>query len=179
MTAGTRNTLLAATLLFAGPAVAAPPQQGHYVWVPAGFTVVQVPIASFAQFDFPAERMITQQQVMMQRVMADMDSMLAMPIPVPAQMIRSVPQGLPMSGSGVVVASISTNAGTCSQTITYGSGGQVQVSSTGNACGMLGTPSSLGVTQPLPVPASAPPRPERIWNVDYPAHQVTIGKPRT
>ena len=87
----------------------------------------------------------------MRRMSAEMDSLMATAMPDPEQMMRSVMQGVPQAapGSGVVVTSISTGSGTCSQTITYGypgTGGQptVHVSSTGNACGVLGSSGPIG-----------------------------------
>jgi hypothetical protein len=138
---GARSALLAASLLVASPAGAAQPEAGHYVWVPAGATVVLVPSAPLTQTEFPVAHMIAQQQAMMNRMMAEMDSLMAN-MPDPQQMIRSAMQGMPqvVPGSGVVVTSISNGSGTCSQTITYGysgNGGQpsVKISSSGNACG--------------------------------------------
>jgi hypothetical protein len=125
--------------------------------------------------DFPFARMVAQQDAMMQRIMSDMDSLMAMPLPDPEQMVRSVMNGMPQvaPGSGVVVPSITTGNGTCTQTITYGpqaNGGQpvVKTSSTGNACGALGSSAPVGVTQPLPAP-----RRDRLWSIEYPARPVT------
>jgi hypothetical protein len=189
MIGGTRSALLAASLLVAAPAVAAQPDGGQYVWVPAGAAVVLMPAAPATPVDFPVARMIAQQQAMMDRMFADMDSLLVTAMPDPARMLRSVMQGAPqmMPGSGVVVTSISTGSGTCSQTITYGypgNGGQptVKVSSTGNACSALGAPGPIGVTQvepaPRPViPAPAAPRQNRLWTIGYPPHPVTAGTP--
>ena len=186
MIGGTRSALLAASLLFAAPAVAAQPDGGHYVWFPAGTTLVLVPAAPV---DFPVARMIAQQEAMMHRMFADMDSLLATSLPDPDQMIRSVTQGMPQAvpGSGIVVTSISNGSGTCSQTITYGYPGdggppQVKVSSTGNACGTLGASGPIGVTQPVPVPgpvvpAPVKPRHERVWTVGDPPHPIRTGTP--
>ncbi|MFZ0019949.1 MAG: hypothetical protein WAL10_21705 [Acetobacteraceae bacterium] len=115
----TRSALLAAGLLVAAPAVAAQPDGGHYVWVPAGAKVVMVPATPAAQIDFPVAHMIAQQEAMMDRMFAGMDSLMATAMPSPDQMIRSVMQGMPQvaPGSGVVVTSFSTGNGvTCSQT---------------------------------------------------------------
>jgi hypothetical protein len=191
MIGGARGALLAASLLVAAPAVAAQPDGGHYIWVPPGVTVVLVPTVPAVPIDFPVARMIAQQEAMINRMFADMDSLLATAMPDPGRMIRSVMQGVPpaMPGSGVVVTSISTGDGTCSQTITYGYpgiGGQptVQVSSTGNVCGTLGATGPIGVTQSVPtpqpvVPAPVGPRHERLWTVGYPPHPVTGTPPRT
>lgn len=183
MIRGSRNALLGAGLLLAGPAMAAA-DSGHYVWVPAGATVVLVPSTLTTAVDFPAARMIARQRAMMDRVFADMDQLMAMPMPDPGQMIRSVMQGMPqpMPGAGVVVTSITTGNGTCSQTVTYDypdHGGQptVKVSSTGDACGVTRPAAPLQVQQPTPAPTA--PRQERLWHVDYPAQPIAIGKPRT
>jgi hypothetical protein len=190
MIGGTRSALLAASLFVAAPAVAAQPDGGHYVWVPAGSTVVMLPATQATQVDFPVAHMIAQQAAMMDRMFADMDTLLATAMPDPDQMIRSVMQGIPQAaaGSDVVVTSFSTgNGDTCSQTITYGypgNGGQpqVKVSSTGNACGAIGSDGPVGVMQTLPMPqpvAPAPvaPRHGRLWTISYPPHQVTTGTP--
>ena len=146
MISGLRKALLGAGLLLAGPAMAAAPDGGHYVWVPAGATAVLVPGTPAAAVGFPVARMIAQQRAMMNRMFADMDELMAMAQPDPGQMIpgrmmRSVMQGMPQPtmASGVVVASITTGHGTCSQTVTYGypgDGGQptVKVGTTGDAC---------------------------------------------
>jgi hypothetical protein len=187
MIGGTRSALLAASLFVAAPAVAAQPDGGHYVWVPAGSTVVMLPATQATQADFPVAHMIAQQAAMMDRMFADMDTLLATAMPDPDQMIRSVMQGIP-PGSDVVVTSFSTgNGDTCSQTIAYGypgNGGQpqVKVSSTGNACGAIGSDGPVGVMQTLPMPqpiAPAPvaPRHSRVWTISYPPHQVTTGTP--
>lgn len=185
MIGGMRNALLAASLLVGAPAVAAQPDSGHYVWVPAGATAVIVPSARLAPVDFPVARMIAQQEAMMDRMFADMDSlMMSMPLPDPSQMIRSVMSGMPQvpPGSGVVVTSITTGKGTCSQTITYGdpgNGGEptVKVSSTGNACDAIRSSGPIGVTQTMPTLAPVQPRHERLWSIGYPPHPVTTGAP--
>lgn len=188
---GARSALLGAGLLLSAPAAMAAPQGGHYVWVPNGAEVVVVPHShmSVAPADFPVAHMIAQQQAMMQRMFADMDSLLATTLPDPQQMIRSVMQGMPQvpDGSSVVVTSITTPSGTCSQTITYGSpnnGGQpvVHVSSSGNACGTIHSSAPLTVTQPLPSPQTVAPRApaprhERLWTVGYPPHRIATGTP--
>jgi hypothetical protein len=193
MIGGTRSALLAASLLVAAPAIAAQPDGGHYVWVPAGATVVLVPAAPATPVDFPVARMIAQQQAAMNRMIADMDSLMATAMPDPEQMLRSVMQGMPQvaPGSGVVVTSISTGSGTCSQTITYGYpgvGGQptVKISNSGNACGTLRPSDRIDVMQPQPEPrqvvpaAPATPRHERLWTVGDPPHPAaTVLPPRT
>ena len=187
MTSRIWNAMLAASFLVAAPAVAAQPDGGHYVWVPAGTTVILVPATPAAAVDFPVARMIAQQQAIMHRMFADIDSLMAMPDP--GQMIRSVmnggPQVTPGSG-GIVVTSITTGSGTCSRTVTYGypaNGGQpqVKVSSFGNACGALRSSGPVGVAQPVRPPQITPmqpaPRNERLWAVGYPPKPVTSAAP--
>ena len=182
---GTRSALLAASLFVAAPAMAAPPSGGQFIWVPAGDAVVVVPKTPARQIDFPVVDMFARQEAMMQRMMADMDTMMATPMPSPAQMIHSVMQGMPQvaPGSSVVMTSISTGSGTCSQTITYSypaNGGQplVKVASTGNACGVIHSTGPLQVTQPAPAPQSVTPQQhERLWTIGYPPHPIATGAP--
>jgi hypothetical protein len=180
---GTRSALLTASLLVVTPAMAAPSSPaGQYVWVPAGDAVVVVPRVPPRQIDFPATDVFAQHAAMMQRMMAEMDTVMAMPLPSPDQVIRSVMQGTPQvpPGSGVVVTSISIPGGTCSQTITFGGlaqGGQpvVHVVSNGNACGMVHSSGPLTVTRTLPAPQSVAPQRqthERLWTIGYPPHPI-------
>ena len=185
MIVGTRSAVLAASLLVAAPAVAAQPEGGHYVWVPAGATVMLVPSAPSEQIDFPVARMIAQQEAMMRHMFADMDSLMAtMPVPDPSQMIRSVMDGMPRvaPGTGVVMTSISTGNGTCSQTITYGYPGngaqpQVKVVSTGDACGAISSSGPIHVTEPTPPAARAMTPHSRLWTIGDPPHLVRTGAP--
>lgn len=179
-----RTALLASSLLLAGPAMAAQPEGGHYVYVPPGATVVLLPAAPVAAADFPVARMFAQQDAIMQRMMADMDTLMATPLPDPGQMIRSVMSGMPQvaPGSGVVTTFISTGNGTCSQTITYGpaANGQapiVHVSSTGNACGAIHTTGPISVAQPAPTPRPATPPKQRLWTIGYPPHAIPVNVP--
>ena len=201
-----RSALLGACLMlpvaaYGGHALAAQPDGGRYVYVPPGATVVVLPGAEAAALprqalpvpaDFPLARLIAQQDAMMQRMFADMDSLMAMPFPDPQQMIRSVMNGVPQAvpGSGVVMTSVSTGDGTCSETITYGylpNGGQPQVKVTrsGNACGAISSSGPIGVTESVPGPQPIAPQPvtpshERLWTIGYPPHPVTAGaNPRT
>ena len=182
---GTRSALLVTGLVIAVPAVAAQPDGGGYVWVPAGATVMVLPAEPAVPVEFPVVHMLAQQEAMMRRLSAEMDSLLATAMPDPEQMIRSVTQGIPQAppGFGVVVTSISTGSGGCSRTITYGypgNGGQptVHVSSSGNACGALEPSGPIGVMQAAPapqpvIPAPVAPRRERLWTVGYPPHRIT------
>src|SRR5215469_11856317 len=106
---------------FANHAMGAQPDHARYVYVPPGAVAIVVPAAPTTPVDFPVARMIARQQTLMQRMMADMDQLLAMPIPDPTQMIRGVMDGMPQAapGSSVMITSISTGNGTCSETITY------------------------------------------------------------
>ena len=187
---GTRSALLAASLFVAGPAIAATPSDGHYVWVPAGDAVVVVPKGPTRQIDFPVVDVFARQEAMMQRMMADMGAMMAMPLPDPDQIMQAAIRGIPQvaSGSSVIVTSISIPGGTCSQTITYGApsrGAQpvVKVVSTGNACGAIHATGPIRVAQPAP---ASRPQPtvqqahQRLWTIGYPSHPITTGvSPRT
>ena len=156
---GTRGALLAASLFVAGPAIAATPSDGHYVWVPAGDAVVVAPKGPTRQIDFPVVDIFARQEAMMQRMMADMSAMLATPLPSPDQIMQAAMRGMPQvaPGSSVVVTTISVPGGTCSQTITYGAPSQgsqplVKVVSTGNACGAIRATGPISVAQPAPSP---------------------------
>jgi hypothetical protein len=184
MIGGTRSALLAASLLVAAPAVAAPPNGGHYVWVPAGATVVIVPSTPATPVDFPVGRVIAQQEAMMHRMFANLDTLMATAMPDPEQMIRSVMQGGPpmVPGSGVVLTQVSSGDGTCSETIIYGSPDasgqpQVKVTRNGNACGTLFSSGPLGVTQTMPAPRPVAPPHERLWSVGYPARPLPVHTP--
>ena len=178
--------------------MAAQPDGGHYVYVPPGAMVMVLPVPGVVALpnqampvpaDFPVARMIAEQDSMIRSLMADMDSLMAVNLPDPQQMIRSVMDGMrqPMPGSGTVVTSVSTGNGTCSETITYGppaAGGrpQVKVTRTGNACGAITSSGPIGVTETMPAPQPAMPAPiaprrERLWTVGYPPHPVETGTP--
>jgi len=192
---GTRSALLATGLLLAAPAMAAQPEGGRYVYIPAGATIVLLPAASpTVPVDLPVARLVAQQQAMMQRMMADMDALMATPMPDPEQMTRSVMDGMPQAlpGSGVVLTQISSSAGMCSETIVYGPPGadgqpQVKVTRTGNACGAVTANGPIGVTETTPpapetaLPATVTSPQDRLWHVSYPARPVTIHttSPRT
>ena len=116
-------------IMGAGAAGAAQPEGGRYVYVPPGAMVVFLPLpgATVSQrqtlaepVGFPVARMIAEQDAMVRHMMADMDSLMAS-LPDPQQMIRSVMDGMPRAapGSGVVMTSLSSGNGTCSETITY------------------------------------------------------------
>ena len=178
--------------------MAAQPEGGHYVYVPAGATVLVLPgpgatalpnHAVSVPAEFPVARLIAQQDAVMQRMFADMDSLMAMPLPDPQQMIRSVMNGVPAAvlGSGVVMTSMSTGDGVCSETITYGypaDGGQPQVKVTrsGDACGSITSSGPIGVTEGVPGPQPIAPQPvapnhERLWTIGYPPHPIRVAAP--
>lgn len=184
-------------IMGAGAAGAAQPEGGRYVYVPPGAMVVFLPLpgATVSQrqtlaepVGFPVARMIAEQDAMVRHMMADMDSLMAS-LPDPQQMIRSVMDGMPRAapGSGVVMTSLSSGNGTCSETITYryppnGDQPRVHVSRTGNACGALMSTGPVGVTQTAPSLRQTPPEPvarphERLWTVGYPPHPITTGTP--
>jgi len=168
-----------------GTAGAAQPDRGHYVYVPPGATVVIVSSAEAVATPFAP--VFAQQDSLMRRMIADMDQLMSMPMPDPQQMIRSVMDGMPRvaPGSSVVMTSISSGNGTCSQTITYsypGNGGApvTKVSRNGNACGALGSSAPVGVSQPLPAPAApqkVAPQHDRLWSIGYPPQPLSTGTP--
>jgi hypothetical protein len=179
---GTRSAMLAASLFVAGPAIAATPSDGRYVWVPAGDAVVVVPKGPTREIAFPVADMFARQEAAMQQMMADMDSMMALPLPGPDQIMHAAMRGMPevAPGFSVVVTSISVPGGTCSQTITFGAPSQgaqpvVNVVSSGNACGAIHATGPSNVAQP------AAQRPhQQLWTIGYPAHPVaTQVSPRT
>jgi hypothetical protein len=171
----------------AGTAGAALPDRGRYVYVPPGAEVVILPRAEAVAMPFAP--VFAQQDSMMRRMIADMDQLMSMPMPDPQQMIRSVMSGMPQVAprSSVVMTSVSTGNGTCSQTITYlypGNGGApvTKVSQSGDACGAIGSSAPIGVTETLPAPAPAAPQPvaprhDRLWSVGYPPQPVSTGAP--
>jgi hypothetical protein len=186
---GTRSALLAASLFVAGPAIAATPSDGHYVWVPAGDAVLVAPKGPTRPIEFPVADMFAHQEAIMQRMVADMDAMMTTPFPDPGQIMQAAMQGMPQvtPGSSVVVTSISIPGGTCSQTITYdvpsqGAQPVVKVVSTGNACGTMHASGPINVTQPgqAPQPGTQQPH-QRLWTIGYPQHPVvsTGTSPRT
>lgn len=180
--------------LAAAQAAAAPPQGGHYVYVPPGEVAVIVPEETAMPVGFPAARMLARQQAIMQRMMADMDTLLATPMPDPEQMIRSVMDGMPRAapGTGILVTSISTGSGSCSQTVTYsypGNGARpvMKVTNTGNACGVLRSSGPVSVTETVPpaqpvtpehvLPQRVLPQQEQLWTVGYPPRPITSRTP--
>lgn len=189
-------------LCAAKSASAAPPETGHYVYVPAGATVVvlpgpavpaapvsvsQAPMA-FPVADLPVARMIARQDAMMQRMIADMNAMFAMPMPSPQQFITAAMRGMPRPGpgNGVFVTTVSSGNGVCSETITYGypaNGGkpEVHVARSGNACGAMTMPGDRPVATPISPyaipgtpPVSAPPR---LWTARDTARPIGPATP--
>jgi hypothetical protein len=176
---------VALPLVLAAGSAAAQSQGGHYVYVPPGEVAVIVPPVAAAPADFPVARIFAQQEAMMRHMMADMDTLLATPMPDPDQMIRSVMSGMPQvpPGSSLLVTSFSTGNGTCSQTITYdypANGGQplVNIRSSGNACGRLNPSAPITVTQPVPSQRPTIPQThERLWSIGYPPHPIMTDVP--
>jgi hypothetical protein len=170
-------------MAMAGTASAEQLDKGRYVYVPPGAAVVIVPGAE--AISMPFAPVFTQQDSIVRRIIADMDPLMSMPMPNLQQMIRSVMSGIPQvaPGSSVVMTSISTSKGTCSQTITYNypAGGGAPVtkeSQSGNACGALGSSTPIGLTQTAPAaPQPVAPRHDRLWSVGYPPHPVNTGTP--
>jgi hypothetical protein len=190
---GPRNRFMAAGLGAAGlalalPAMAASPEGGRYVWVPGGVTVVLLPSGptlETAPADVSLVGMFARQDAMVRQMLADMNALMNRPMPEPQEMLRSITQDIPagIPGAGVVITSITTGAGTCSQTITYGSptsNGQprMTVSNSGNACGAIAAPTGQTVIAPdsVPVPSAAPQ--QRVWDVNYPAQPVRTARPQ-
>jgi hypothetical protein len=157
---------------------ASPPSGGHYVYIPPGATVVVLPgppmaapavNISPAPMAFPVARMIAAQNAMMQRMIADMNAMFAMPMPDPQQVIAAAMRGMPQPGpgTGVFLTSVSSGRGVCSETITYNypaNGGrpQVHVAHSGNGCG-------AATVQGPAIPAAAPIAPRTIPNMAPPS----------
>ncbi len=173
---------LALPLALGGTAVAAQPDGGRYIYVPAGTVAVLVPSQTMQPVDFPVTRIFAEQQAIMRHMMADMDALMAAPLPDPQQMIRSVMNGsVPEGwGSGVVVRTVISGNGTCSQTITYGPGANgsqpvVKVSQTGNACDAAVGPSSPVEAPQVVAPAPAAPNHPRLWTVGDPPHPIVAG----
>jgi hypothetical protein len=173
-------------LCVARSAGAAPPQTpGHYVYVPAGATVVVLPrramtaaapaYVTSAPMGFPVASMIAQQDAMMQQMIADMNAMFATPMPDPQQVFEAAMRGMPQPGAGadVFLTSVSSGNGVCSETITYdypANGGkpQVHVARSGNGCGAvtMQAPASpvAAPIAPRAIPNMVPPSPPpRVW----------------
>ncbi len=187
--------------LHAVPAAAQDSTVRHVITVPAGATVVVlspgVAIADPAAPPFPANELAALRQMM-----AGMDTLMAMPMPDPAQLARSVmqdaPQGIPagfpagfpvggLGQGGVMVTMISTGNGTCRQTVRYGAPGAdgqpvIHVSQTGNACAQLmpaQTTGAVDAARPapdtLPVPTTPAPTTRahtRLWTVSNPPESL-------
>ena len=194
-----RKPLLGACLAlslagFGAVAHAQAPQQERVIHVPAGAVVlvlpgatdVTAPIAAPAPFgvDFPAVRMIAAQDAMLQHLMHQMQVLdqLMLPLPDPTQAIRSVKDGMPEPGRGVVTTMVSDGRGVCRHTITYskavGEKPVVHVAQSGDACGPLHVQGPVQVQQTVPdspgiathrVPAVKPAGP-RLWTVGDPPH---------
>jgi hypothetical protein len=205
-----RHVLLGACLALPVAAYAAhalaqsaaqPAPGGHVVYVPPGAVVLVVPGPQAVGFpgmalqpsDFPVAHMIAEQEASMQHMLADMNSLMLHAMPDPQQMIRSVMDGAGTgaAGSGVIMTSVSSGSGSCSETITYGAVGangqkQVKVTRSGNACGAIGTSAPVGVVdappavapQPAPAPQTGPAqRGPRLWTISEPSHPVSRSTP--
>ena len=209
-----RKALLTACLAlplagFAGAAQANSAHAERIIRVPAGSVVLVLPAATpmsaadtavLPAFpaDFPVLHMMAEQQAMMRTMMRQMQVLdgLTLSMPGPAQVIRSVLDGMPQQrlapGTSMVTSVVSDGHGVCRQTITYratanGAQPQVHVVRTGNDCGALHVTGPIGVTQTLPgvpsahsptIPAAAPNRPQ-LWTVGYPPRPMTAGAPRS
>ena len=105
--------------------------------------------------------LFAQQDAIMDRMMADMRRLDAVPaMPDPARAIEAAFGGMP-GASSVVFSSFSAGSGSCSRTVTYqdrgGAAPVVKVSQTGDACGALPQPGSATIPAALP-DASSPGR---------------------
>lgn len=177
---------------------AAPPPTGHYVYVPAGATVVVLPGPAMTPapvniapppMAFPVASMIAQQDAIMQRMIADMNAMFAMPMPDPQQFIEAAMRGMPQpgAGTGVFLTSVTSGRGVCSETITYdypanGSKPQVHVAHSGNGCGavtMQGpTSPAAAPIAPRAIPNTAPvSAPARLWTARDTARPIGRANP--
>jgi hypothetical protein len=123
---------------------------------------------------------------MMRRMMADMETLMSMPLSDSQQMIRSVMRGFRQvpAGSGVITFFFSTSSGVCSQTIIYGPasnrGQPVVKVSSGNACGAIRSGSPISVAQPAPAPRPVSPPREKLWTIGYPPHAIPVNvRPHT
>jgi hypothetical protein len=187
-------------LCAAGSASAAPPAGGHYVYVPPGASVVVLPetamtatpvVVSATPMVFPVASMIAQQDAMMQRMIADMNAMVAMPMPDPQQLMQAAMRGMPQAGggAGVFLSSASSVNGVCSETVVYGypaNGGkpQVHVTRSGNGCGAVTMPGrARPVATPLDprtIPRMAPTNaPQRLWTASDTARPIGRAEPGT
>ncbi len=195
------GVILALPFLFlcAGKSASAapPPTGGHYVYVPAGATVVVLPrlattaapaYVTSAPMGFPIASIIAQQDAMMQRMIADMNAMFATPMPDPQQVFEAAMRGMPQPGAGTGVFLTSINSGhrVCSEAITYdypANGGkpQVHVARSGNGCGAVSmqAPASPVVAPiaPRAIPNMAPPSARaRVWTARDTARPIGPAK---
>lgn len=196
-----RNALLGACLALpflcaAGSASAAPPASGHYIYIPAGATVVLLPAAvpppvAVAPMAVPVASLIAEQQAMMQQMIAQMNAMFAMPMPDPQQLMQAAMRGMPQTapGSSVMLTAVGSGNGMCSETITYayppnGGAPVVHVTHSGDGCGrtfnatgpahIKGSPA---VQRGVPArPAGAQPR---LWTAGDPPHLIGTDDPRS
>jgi hypothetical protein len=183
---------LALPAVFAGGSLAQPADGARVIQVPPGAMVlvigapqgssVQAPVvAATAPDAFPMMRLIAQQQAMMQRMMADMDSLFP-PMPDPMQMVRAAMEAVHQPG--VMTTSIAGGHGVCGESVSYtfsGPGTQpvVHVTRYGDACGERAPSGAQDVAVPQQV---APPaaRQPRVLEIGYPPHPVPVGSaPRT
>lgn len=163
-----------------GPAVAAAqPGRGQVIEVPPGATVIVLPAggATLPAGVLPVAAPVPPDFRMVRQMMADMDALMAMPMPDPQQLIAAAmrqgampglvggpmlvgdPGTVPAPGS-VFVTTIATPAGTCQQTIRTGAPGPdgrpvTQVSRQGGACDAL-MPMPAGAAQTAPAATPTP-----------------------
>jgi hypothetical protein len=186
---------LALPAAIAGGAMAQPADASRVIQVPPGTVVLILgapnvmaagaPVVSApAPEAMPMLQLIAQQQAMMQRMVADMDSLFP-PMPDPAQMIRAAMEAAGQAGAagtpGVTMTSVGGGHGVCGESVSYvfnGNGAQpiVHVTRYGDACGAAAPGGAQNVTepqQPVPTHANQP----KVLDIGYPAQPVTDGVP--
>jgi len=183
-----RNTLLGACLAlplaaFAGHAQAEQPDGGRTIYVPPGAMVVILPgpgvVAAPATVSTGTPeaaqmvRLMAQQQVAMQHMIADMNAIFP-PMAGPDAMLRAAfGPGAPLMAGG---------HGVCSQSISIvdrgdGSAPIVKTSLTGDACGTLGIGKPQGVDEVRPTAPALPAHGPKVLEIGYPPHPVSTGTP--
>ncbi len=176
---------LASTAMAAEPSAPAPqPPMTVLVVMPGfGFPAGMPVVADFGAPPVPLARLIAdedaffqRQDAIMQRMIADAQAMFRAPAwTVPGDAIQVSLPALPpgTQASQILVSSVSSGRGTCSESITYAypaNGGkpQVTVHRSGNACGagpavIQGAPAPVSVSPEQPTrPASSQPRLYRV-----------------
>jgi hypothetical protein len=182
-----RNSLLGACLALPLAAFTAHAQQagGQTIYVPAGATVIILPgpgaapnVASArAPGEIPMMRLIAQQEVAMQRMMADMNAMFA-PMPDPNVLLRAAfGAGAPFN---MAVMPMGGGHGVCSESISIVESGNgaapiVKTAQSGDACGAFGISKPQGVNEISPAVPVTPLHAPRLVEASYPSHLMANG----